>query len=281
MATILDGKAMAAQVKEELTARVRELVGRGVTPGLAVILAGGDKASELYLGRKRKVGEEVGLNVQTFIFGADVTNEDLVATIQRLNGDPTIHGIMVEQPLPKHLDSGNILATICPEKDVDGAHLVTQGRLFVGRPTFIPATPLAVITILERAQIPLRGKRAVVIGRSNVVGKPLAMLLMQRDATVTICHSKTQDLPGEARRADVLVAAIGVPEFVTGEFVRDGAVVIDVGINVVDGKTVGDVKYDEAAARASAITPVPGGVGSLTTVMILKNVIDSAAAAVS
>lgn len=276
MAQVLDGKAIANTLKTELTERVKALQARGITPGLAVVMVGSDEASAVYLSRKKKTGEGIGLRVDTHLLPAESTTRQVIDLIKKLNADPAIHGILVEQPLPKGLDKDAIIDSIDPQKDVDGSSLANLGNLFLGRPGFVPCTPQSVMTILERYNIPLAGKHAVVVGRSTVVGKPLSMLLLAQNATVTICHSKTKDLPAITKQADILVAAVGVPKMITAEMVREGAIVLDVGINVVDGKTVGDVDYEAVAPKAAAITPVPGGVGSVTTMIVLQHVVESA-----
>lgn len=276
MAQVLDGKAIANTLKAELTERVRALQTRGITPGLAVVMVGSDEASAVYLSRKKKTGEGIGLRVDTHLLPAESTTRQVIDLIKKLNADPAIHGILVEQPLPKGLDKDAIIDSIDPQKDVDGSSLANLGNLFLGRPGFVPCTPQSVMTILERYKIPLAGKHAVVVGRSTVVGKPLSMLLLAQNATVTICHSKTRDLPAITGQADILVAAVGVPKMITADMVREGAIVLDVGINVVDGKTVGDVDYEAVAPKAAAITPVPGGVGSVTTMIVLQHVVESA-----
>lgn len=276
MAQVLDGKAIANTLKAELTERVRALQARGITPGLAVVMVGSDEASAVYLSRKKKTGEGIGLRVDTHLLPAESTTGQVIDLIKKLNADPAIHGILVEQPLPKGLDKDAIIDSIDPQKDVDGSSLANLGNLFLGRPGFVPCTPQSVMTILERYNIPLAGKHAVVVGRSTVVGKPLSMLLLAQNATVTICHSKTRDLPAITKQADILVAAVGVPKMITADMVREGAIVLDVGINVVDGKTVGDVDYEAVAPKAAAITPVPGGVGSVTTMIVLQHVVESA-----
>lgn len=276
MAQVLDGKAIASTLKTELTERVKALQARGITPGLAVVMVGSDEASAVYLSRKKKTGEGIGLRVDTHLLPVESTTRQVIDLIKKLNADPAIHGILVEQPLPKGLDKDAIIDSIDPQKDVDGSSLANLGNLFLGRPGFVPCTPQSVMTILERYNIPLAGKHAVVVGRSTVVGKPLSMLLLAQNATVTICHSKTRDLPAITKQADILVAAVGVPRMITAEMVREGAIVLDVGINVVDGKTVGDVDYEAVAPKAAAITPVPGGVGSVTTMIVLQHVVESA-----
>lgn len=276
MAQVLDGKAIASTLKKELTERVDALKKRGILPGLAVVMVGSDEASAVYLSRKKKTGEGVGLRVETHLLPGGSSTQQVLELIQRLNADLKIHGILVEQPLPKGLNKDAIIDSIDPRKDVDGSSLANLGNLFLGRPGFVPCTPQSVMTILERYNIPLAGKHAVLVGRSTVVGKPLSMLLLAQNATVSICHSKTRDLGAMTRQADILVAAVGVPRMITADMVSEGTIVVDVGINVVDGKTVGDVDYEPVSGKAAAITPVPGGVGAVTTMIVLQHVVESA-----
>lgn len=281
-AQIIDGKAIAAKVRAEVAAGVAQLrLERGVVPGLAVVRVGEDPASVSYVTSKRKGAAETGMNATEHHLPESATHAEVLAVVQRLNADPAVHGILVQLPLPKHVDADAIIAAVVPEKDADGFHPVNVGNLSLGRPATRPCTPAGVMRLLREAGCELRGKRAVVLGRSNIVGKPMAMLLMAADATVTVCHSKTADLAGEIGRADVLVAAIGKPRFVQGAWVKPGAVVIDVGVNRnAEGKLVGDVDYAPAAERASAITPVPGGVGPMTVAMLLANTLELARRAV-
>ncbi|NMC92442.1 MAG: bifunctional methylenetetrahydrofolate dehydrogenase/methenyltetrahydrofolate cyclohydrolase FolD, partial [Smithella sp.] len=249
----------------------------GVVPGLAVVLAGDDPASKGYVGRKAKACAEAGFLSREYKLPADVGEAELLALIRDLNNDPQIHGILVQLPLPKHIAADKIIAAIDPNKDVDGFHPANVGRLVTGSPLFVPCTPRGIMELIARTGISLSGKDAVVIGRSNIVGKPMALLLLAQNATVTMCHSKTRDLPAAARRADVLIAAIGKPRMITADMVKEGAAVIDVGVNRLEnGKLAGDVAFDEVAPKTSAITPVPGGVGPMTIAMLMKNTLDAA-----
>lgn len=276
MEKIIDGKQIAkdirAGLKEEVTA-LKEKTGK--VPGLAVVLVGDDPASHTYVRMKEKACNNAGILSRTHRLPSTTSQEELLNMVKSLNEDDEIHGILVQLPLPKGLDEQEILYTIDPEKDVDGFHPVNVGRLMTGDPSFIPCTPRGIIELLDRTGVELKGKKAVVVGRSNIVGKPAALLLLQRHATVTICHSRTSDLPGEVRKADVVVAAVGRPEMVKGDWIKEGAIVIDVGVNRVDDKLVGDVAFDEAKEKAAAITPVPGGVGPMTIAMLLQNTLES------
>jgi methylenetetrahydrofolate dehydrogenase (NADP+)/methenyltetrahydrofolate cyclohydrolase len=286
-ARILDGTAIAKAIREEVAAEVAHLSRSGRKPGLAAVLVGEDPASAVYVKSKGKACEEAGMHSVTIRLPAETSETDLLATVDRLNADPHIHGILVQLPLPKHVDSEKVLRRIDPGKDVDGFHPVNVGRLVTGdKNAFRPATPYGVQQMLIRSGIETRGAHAVIVGRSNIVGKPMANLLIQQgpggDATVTVCHSRTRDLPAVTRQADILVAAIGKPEFVTADMVRPGAVVVDVGINRVDDparprgyRLVGDVAYEPVAQIASAITPVPGGVGPMTIAMLLQNTLQA------
>ena len=276
MAQLLDGKVLSAEVMENLKVRVEALKAKGVTPGLAVILVGDDPASQIYVRNKGKACEELGIRSETIRMSGDTTQQELEDTIERLNRDDGIDGILVQLPLPKHLDEPAALAKIIPEKDADGFHLLNCGKLLCSLPGTQPCTPKGIMYMLKSAGIPLSGKEAVVIGRSNIVGKPVAMMLLQENCTVTVCHSRTQDLAFHTRRADILVAAVGKAKFVTADMVKDGAVVIDVGINRVDGKVVGDVDFENVAPKASFITPVPGGVGKMTICMLMLNCVEAA-----
>ena len=278
-ARILDGKSLAAQVRAEVKSKVAALAQRGIRPGLAVVLAGDDPASKVYVRNKTRACEEVGVRSQQIDYPASVTQEELMACIGKLNLDAAVHGILVQLPLPKHIDSARVLEAVSPAKDVDGFHAESMGALLAGAPGFVPCTPAGVMRMLEHAQVPLAGRRAVVIGRSNIVGKPLALLLLQKDATVTICHSKTKDLDVMATQADILVAAIGRPKFVTAAMVKPGACVIDVGVNrLPDGNLAGDVDFASVKNVAGWITPVPGGVGPMTIALLLENCLKAAEA---
>ncbi|MEM6987833.1 MAG: bifunctional methylenetetrahydrofolate dehydrogenase/methenyltetrahydrofolate cyclohydrolase FolD [Pseudomonadota bacterium] len=279
MADIIDGKARAAALRAELTTDVATLVdSTGVTPGLTVVLVGDDPASHVYVRNKVKSTTEVGMRSDEHRLPADTSEADVLALVEKLNADPSVNGILVQLPLPKHIDSAKVLAAINPDKDVDGFHVVNAGKLAVGERALVPCTPLGCLMMLQDSVGDLSGANAVVVGRSNIVGKPMAQLLLQESCTVTIAHSRTRNIEAVCRGADILVAAVGRPEMVRGDWVREGATVIDVGINRVereDGKArlVGDVAFDEAAARARAITPVPGGVGPMTIACLLYNTV--------
>ena len=275
-AKILDGKVLSAQIRNEVSERVAALKARGITPGLAVILVGNDPASEIYVRNKGKGCEETGMISRTIRMNETTTQEELESQIESLNRDPAIHGILVQLPLPDHLDENAALARILPEKDVDGFHLINAGHLLNGTKGVLPCTPKGALYMIRSTGEDLSGKEAVVIGRSNIVGKPMAMLLLQQNCTVTICHSRTKNLAEHTRRADILVAAVGKPGFVTEEMIKPGAIVIDVGINRVDRKVCGDVDFDHVREKAGWITPVPGGVGKMTIAMLLANTMDAA-----
>ena len=275
-ARILDGKVLSAQIKDEVTARVEALKAKGVIPGLAVILVGNNPASEIYVRNKGKGCEETGMLSRTVRLDEAITQEELEGQIEALNRDPEIHGILVQLPLPRHLDENAALAKILPEKDVDGFHLINAGHLMTGTEGVVPCTPKGALYMLRSTGEDLSGKEAVVIGRSNIVGKPMAMLLLQQNCTVTVCHSRTKDLAEHTRRADILVSAVGKAGFVTKDMVKPGAIVIDVGINRVDGKVCGDVDFESVSETAGWITPVPGGVGKMTIAMLLSNTVDAA-----
>ena len=281
MARILSGKEFAARIKEDAARGVAELKAAGVLPRLAVIIVGSDPASEVYVRNKQRTCEELGIRSDHIALPAETTKEELLACIEELNVDPEVHGILVQLPLPAQIaeDEEEILSHIDPRKDVDGFHPVNVGHLVLGAPGLRPCTPAGCIRMLDYAGIPIEGAHAVIIGRSNIVGKPMAHLLLERNATVTICHSRTQNLAAIARTADILVAAVGRPHFVTADMVKEGATVIDVGINrIAPKKLVGDVDFDAAAVVAGAITPVPGGVGLLTVAMLMENVVQAAKA---
>jgi methylenetetrahydrofolate dehydrogenase (NADP+)/methenyltetrahydrofolate cyclohydrolase len=274
---ILDGKTAAREVRERLRAETAALAERyGLEPGLATVLVGEDPASKIYVGSKLKACAEVGFRSFSRDLPATTTEAELLAVIDELNADRRVHGILVQLPLPKGLDDKRVIFRISPEKDVDGLHPVNQGRLLAGETGFRPCTPLGVMYLIQKTGIPLTGKRAVVIGRSLLVGKPVALLLLEQHATVTVCHSRTADLAGEVRAADVLVAAIGKAEMIRGEWIRPGSVVIDVGINRTDAGLKGDVEYGLASERAAYITPVPGGVGPMTVAMLMQNTLAAA-----
>lgn len=275
-AQILDGKVMSDELRAEIAKRAVELKKQGVTPGLAVILVGNDPASEIYVRNKGKGCEETSIYSRTIRLPEETTQEELENEIEKLNVDPAIHGILVQLPLPEHLDEQTALAKILPEKDVDGFHLINAGHMMTGTDGVIACTPRGALYMIKSTGIDLNGKEAVVIGRSNIVGKPMAMLLLRENCTVTICHSRTKDLAEHTRRADILVAAVGKAGFVTADMVKPGAVVIDVGINRVDGKVCGDVDFEHVKEKASWITPVPGGVGKMTITMLLENTVEAA-----
>ena len=275
-ARILDGKIMSAELKESVKKRVAALKTKGIVPGLAVILVGNDPASEIYVRNKSKGCEETGMLSRTIRLDAGITQENLEDEIERLNKDPQIHGILVQLPLPRHLNEQAALVKILPEKDVDGFHLMNAGHLMNGTEGVLPCTPKGALYMIKSTGDDLAGKEAVVIGRSNIVGKPMAMLLLRENCTVTICHSKTKNLADHTRRADVLVSAVGKAGFITSDMVKPGAIVIDVGINRVEGKVRGDVDFDQVKETAGWITPVPGGVGKMTIAMLLSNTVDAA-----
>ncbi|MBI4123633.1 MAG: bifunctional methylenetetrahydrofolate dehydrogenase/methenyltetrahydrofolate cyclohydrolase FolD [Betaproteobacteria bacterium] len=276
-AQILDGKSLAALVRAGVKARVERLSQRGIRPGLGVILAGDDSASRVYVRNKQRACEETGVRSKLFEFDASVSETQLLQRLEALNSDPAIHGILVQLPLPRHIDAARVLEAVSPAKDIDGFHAANLGALLAGAPRFVPCTPAGVMRLLEHAGVPIAGRRAVVIGRSNIVGKPLALLLLQKDATVTICHSKSVNLGSITREAEILVAAAGRAKLVTADMVKPGACVIDVGVNRgADGKLAGDVDFDAVKAVAGWITPVPGGVGPMTIAMLLENCLQAA-----
>jgi len=278
-ARILDGKSLAAQVRTEVKQKVEALAQRGIRPGLAVILAGDNPASRVYVRNKVLASEQTGVRSEVYELPASISEEALVDRVLALNDDPDVHGILVQLPLPKQVDSRRVLAAVAPAKDVDGFHESNLGALLAGAPRMVPCTPAGVMRLLDHAGVPLAGAHAVVIGRSNIVGKPVSILLLQRDATVTICHSKSRDLENIARSADILVAAVGRAKLVTGRMVKPGACVIDVGVNrLSDGSLAGDVDFASAAEVAGWITPVPGGVGPMTIAMLLENCVRAAGA---
>ena len=279
-AKLLDGKLIAAQVEEALTQRIAALAKQGTVPGLTVILVGDDPASQTYVRNKEKACARLGIRSQTLRLPAAASQQELEVAIVRANQDEAVHGILVQLPLPGHLDAEHALALICPEKDVDGFHEVNLGRLMRGTADVVACTPKGVMRMLDSAGIDPAGKNAVVVGRSLIVGKPMALLLLARDATVTVCHSHTRHLADITRQADLLVAAVGKPRMITADMVRDGAVVLDVGINRVDGKLCGDVDFDAVAQKASYISPVPGGVGKMTIAMLMENTVLAAEKAV-
>jgi len=277
-ARILDGKATALAVRETVAARVAQLVDAGVHPGLTVVLVGEDPASQVYVRNKDRAATAAGFKVDTVRLPADTSQADLIGHVERLNADDSVHGILVQLPLPKGLDSDAVVRALDPRKDVDGLHPENVAALVMGTRGLVPCTPAGCIEILDRHGIELEGRHVVVVGRSMLVGKPLAQLVLARNATVTICHSRTKDLASICRQADVLIAAVGRAELVKGDWVREGATVLDVGINRgEDGKLVGDVEFGAASERAGAITPVPGGIGPMTIAMLLSNTATAAA----
>ena len=276
MAVILSGNELSQRLTGEQTERVKALKAQGIHPGLAVVLVGEDPASQIYVRNKGIACEAIGIHSQTIRLPEDADQAQLEDTIQRLNEDKKISGILVQLPLPKGLDEDAALAKILPEKDVDGFHLINAGKLFTGQETVVPCTPKGILYMLKEAGIPLEGKEAVIVGRSNIVGKPAAMLLLGENCTVTLCHSRTRNLAEHTRRADILVAAIGKPRFITADMVKPGAAVMDVGINRVDGKVVGDVDYEPVSKVVGYITPVPGGIGKMTISMLMENTLEAA-----
>ena len=276
-AQLLDGKVMSEALRGEIAVRVAALKEKGIHPGLAVILVGEDPASQIYVRNKGIGCEQVGIHSVTIRMPETTTQEELESQIRQLNADESIHGILVQLPLPKHLDEAAALAVIVPEKDVDGFHIQNAGKLLNGLNGVVACTPKGALEMIRRTGVDLSGKEAVVVGRSNIVGKPMAMLLLQQNCTVTICHSRTADLAAHTRNADVLVAAVGKERFITADMVKPGAIVIDVGINRLEnGKVVGDVDFDAVKEVASWITPVPGGVGRMTITMLLENTVEAA-----
>ena len=276
-ARIIDGKAYAAALRAELKTAVAALVARGVRPGLAVVIVGDNPASRTYVRHKVLACEDAGVLSQLHEFPVDATAQQLLERIATLNADPLIDGILVQLPLPGHIDEASVLSAVAPGKDVDGFHVHSAGSLLIGAPHFVPCTPAGIMFLLEKEAIPVAGRQAVVIGRSNIVGKPVALLLLQKDATVTICHSKTPDLASHTRRADILVAAVGRTNLVGADMVKPGACVIDVGTNRrADGKLRGDVDFEAVKTVAGSITPVPGGVGPMTVAMLVANTLRAA-----
>ncbi|HEX6633995.1 MAG TPA: bifunctional methylenetetrahydrofolate dehydrogenase/methenyltetrahydrofolate cyclohydrolase FolD [Usitatibacter sp.] len=276
-ARLIDGKAIAQELRGELAIRVARLRGEGVVPSLAVVIVGEDPASQVYVRNKTFACEAIGMRSQTHKLSADTTQAQLIAFVERLNDDGTVHGILVQMPLPAHLDKHAVIEAICPDKDVDGFHYLNVGKLAAGDPALYPCTPWGIMKILEHEGVAVEGAHAVVVGRSNIVGRPMVMMLLNAGATVTVCHSKTQDLAALTRQGDILIVAVGRPRMITGDMVKPGAVVIDVGVNrLADGTLAGDVDFDSAAQVASRITPVPGGVGPMTIAMLLANTVRSA-----
>lgn len=276
MAKIIDGKKISQEIKDELKVKVAELNSKGIEVSLAVILVGNDPASTVYVGNKKKACEYIGVKSLSYELPETTTEAELLELIDKLNKDASVNGILVQLPLPKSIDEDKVIQAIAPEKDVDGFHPVSVGSLLIGQKGFLPCTPAGIIQLLKRSDIDINGKECVVIGRSNIVGKPMAVLLLRENGTVTICHSRTQDLKSVCKRADILVVAIGKPKFIDASYVKEGATVIDVGIHRnADNKLCGDVDYESVEPIAGAITPVPGGVGPMTIAMLMNNCVNS------
>ena len=277
MAMLLKGKEVSARIKEELKKEVEKLKEEGIFPGLAVVLVGDDPASRVYVNNKKKACEELGIYSEEYTLPASTKQEELLELIDVLNKNSHISGILVQLPLPGHINEEVVINAIDPKKDVDAFHPVNVGKIMVGNYDFVPCTPAGVMELIHESGINVEGKECVIVGRSNIVGKPMAMLLLHENGTVTICHSRTRDLAEKTKRADILVAAVGIPNFIKGDMVKEGAVVIDVGINRMENKKlVGDVEFETAEKKAAAITPVPGGVGPMTIAMLMKNTIKAA-----
>ena len=278
MAVIIDGKLVSQTIREKLKSEIDTFIAStGVTPGLAVIIVGDDPASHVYVRNKHKACLEVGINSIQIAMANETSEADLISKIKELNNDPAVHGILVQMPLPRHINEENVILAIDPKKDVDAFHPFNVGGIMTGDHAFLPCTPAGVISLLDYYKLPIEGKQCVVVGRSNIVGKPMAMLLLERNGTVTVAHSRTRDLANVTRNADILVVAVGRAGFITGDMIKDGAIVIDVGINrTAEGKLVGDVDFESAAAKASYITPVPGGVGPMTITTLLENTLRAA-----
>ncbi len=276
MYEIIDGKAISTEIKEELKVKVAELAEQGIHPCLAVILVGNDPASGVYVNNKKKACEFIGVKSLSYELPEETTEAELLDLIRKLNEDDSVSGILVQLPLPKHINEDAVLLAISPKKDVDGFHPENVGALCIGRSGFVSCTPAGIIQLLKRSNVEIAGKECVIIGRSNIVGKPMSLLMLRENATVTICHSKTKDLKEVTKRADILIVAIGKPKMITAEYVKEGAVVIDVGIHRLEGKKLcGDVDFDDVAPHCSKITPVPGGVGPMTIAMLMNNCVDS------
>lgn len=278
MAKLINGKEIAASVRKRVRFEAAELREKtGVVPGLAVILVGDDPASKIYVGNKKKACLEAGFNSFEHILPAETTQQELLELIERLNEDPAVHGILCQLPLPKHIDERAVIAAISPKKDVDAFHPVNVGKIMIGDYDFLPCTPAGVMELIHSTGVSVGGKRCVVVGRSNIVGKPMSMLLLHENGTVIVCHSKTADLADECRRADILVAAVGKAKLITADMVKEGAVVVDVGMNRdPNGKLCGDVDFENVEPKASFITPVPGGVGPMTIAMLMRNTLTAA-----
>lgn len=277
MAKLLKGKEVSDRIKDELKEEVKGLRSRGIVPGLAVILVGDDPASRVYVNNKKKACEYIGIESFEYLLSADTPQSELLALIDKLNKDSAVSGILCQLPLPEHIDEQEVINAIDPKKDVDAFHPINVGKIMTGSYDFVPCTPAGVMELIKESGIDITGKECVVVGRSNIVGKPMAMLLLHQNGTVTICHSKTADLAEKTRKADILVAAVGIPNFIKGDMIKPGAVVIDVGINrIAPKKLVGDVEFESAEQTAGAITPVPGGVGPMTIAMLMKNTLKAA-----
>lgn len=277
MAKLLMGKEISARIKAEIAEEVKELKRNGINPGLAVIIVGNDPASRVYVNNKKKACEVCGIYSEEYALSDDITQNELLSLIYELNAKESISGILVQLPLPKHINEETVIGAISPQKDVDAFHPVNVGKIMVGNYDFLPCTPAGVMELIKESGVDICGKECVVVGRSNIVGKPQAMLLLHQNGTVTICHSKTRDLKAKTREADILIAAVGIPKFITGDMIKEGAVVIDVGINRLEDKTLcGDVDFESAKEVAGAITPVPGGVGPMTIAVLMKNTLKAA-----
>ena len=277
MANIIDGKAISTQIKDEVKAEAAALKAKGIEPCLAVVLVGEDPASQVYVRNKERACEECGIYSEKYALPAETTQEELLKLIDELNNKSSISGILVQLPVPKHIDEKTIINAIAPNKDVDAFHPVNVGKIMVGNYDFVPCTPAGVMELIKESGIDVSGKECVIVGRSNIVGKPQAMLLLHQNGTVTICHSKTKNLAEKTKNADILVAAVGIPNFIKGDMIKEGAVVIDVGINRLENKKLcGDVEFESAEKVAGAITPVPGGVGPMTIAMLMKNTVKAA-----
>lgn len=277
MAKILSGKVVSERIKEELKEEVKKLNSQGIFPGLAVVIVGDDPASRVYVNSKKKACEEIGIYSEEYALPKETSEEELLSLIEKLNVSKKVCGILVQLPLPKHINEETIINAISPKKDVDAFHPANVGKIMIGNYDFLPCTPAGVMELIKESGIDVSGKECVIVGRSNIVGKPQAMLLLHANGTVTICHSRTKDLAEKTKNADILVAAVGIPNFITGDMIKEGAVVIDVGINRLENKKlVGDVDFESAEKIASAITPVPGGVGPMTIAMLMKNTLKAA-----
>lgn len=275
MAQIIDGKQISQQLREGMKQEVAELIEQGIKPCLAVIIVGEDPASKVYVRNKERACKQLGMDSILLRLPEETSQQELLERVRTLNADPAVNGILVQLPLPKHLDEQEVLREISPEKDVDGFHALNAGRLLLGEQCTVACTPAGCLELIRSTGVNISGAEAVVVGRSNIVGKPMALLLLQQNATVTVCHSRTRNLGDITRRADILVAAVGKPRMITGDMIKPGAVVIDVGINRVDGKLVGDVDFESACEVAGWITPVPGGVGPMTITGLMRNTIDA------